>query len=106
DAAGGGEDPHLAHAAAEHLAVNAGFVYEFLRADDHGANRGAQALGQAEHNRVEMSCHGGDVNTESDGGIEYARTVEMDFELRGVCVPTDFVDPLDGIRCAAGHVVG
>ena len=90
DAACGGEDPNLAHAAAEHLAVNAGFVYEFLRANDHGANWGAQALGEAEHNRVEISCHCGHVDTEGNGGIEDARAVEMDSELGSMGARADF----------------
>src|SRR5437879_90937 len=44
-----GEDASLAHATAEHFAVDAGFVDEALRADDHGAYGRAETLRQAEH---------------------------------------------------------
>ena len=44
-----GEYTSLAHATAEHFAVDAGFVDEDLRADDHGTDGCAEAFRKAEH---------------------------------------------------------
>ena len=52
DQAGRGEDPRLAHAAADHLPRPARAPDHVLRADDHRADRAGQALREAERDGV------------------------------------------------------
>src|ERR1051325_7603324 len=105
DEAGCGDNAGLAHAAAKHFAIDAGLVDEFLRADNHGADGGAKAFREAEHDGIEIARHLRDGFTESDGGVEDARAVEMDLEVRGVSVSTDFVDLFCRIERAACHIM-
>src|SRR5262249_48883148 len=105
-AAGGGKDADLSHASAKHLAVNAALFDETARAYDHGADGRAESFRKAEHHRVKIFCDGGNAYTECVGGVEDARTVEVNFQPGNVCLGADVVDTVDGISSAAGHIVG
>ena len=75
--AGRGDDAGLAHAAAEHLAVAPRLGDELLRAAEHGADRAAQALREAERDRVAVRREAGDRDAELHGGVEDARAVDV-----------------------------
>ena len=101
-----GEDADLAHAAAEHLAVDAGAFDEFAGTDDHGADGSTEAFGKTEHDGIAFPGHVGDVVVESDSGIEDAGSIEVNFQAEGVSLIANFVDAIGGINGAAGHVAG
>src|SRR5690349_4274308 len=78
--AGGGEDAGLAHATAEQLADAAGFLNEVARAGEDGADGGAEALGEAEHDAIHLGGEPRGGDAESDGGVEEARAIQMNGE--------------------------
>ena len=110
DEAGCGEDACLAHAAAEGFAVDAGFCDGFFAADEHGANRGAEAFRKAEHDGVEAAGEGAgvfeDVARKGGGGVEDAGSVEVDGEAAFAGFGPDLFEDREGRYGAAGEVGG
>lgn len=94
------------HASTEHFAIDARLLDEFSRADDHGTDGSPETLGETEHDGVAFFRHVHDRLVESDGGVEDAGTVEMDFQARGVGLIADFVDAFGWVDGATGHVGG
>src|SRR5690242_6044106 len=78
--AGGGEDTSLAHAAAEQLADAPRFFDEVARAGEDGADGGAEAFGEAEHDAIHLGgkVRGGEA--QGDSGVEEAGAVQVDGE--------------------------
>ncbi len=78
DEPGRREHAHLAHPAAEELARAARASDERARADDHRADRGAEALGQAERDAVRGRGQGRGAHPERDSGIEQPGAVDVE----------------------------
>ena len=74
------EQARLAHGAAEHLAETAGAGDQLGTAGEGAADRGAEALGEAEGDGVDLRriCRGSD--TERDAGIEEPRPIDVHVE--------------------------
>src|SRR5262249_39756761 len=70
-----GKDSRLAHASTEHFAVDASFVDEFLRTDDHRANRRAESFRKAEHYGVETARHVSNRFAERNRGVENSSAI-------------------------------
>ena len=86
DQAGRRENAGLAHASTERLAIDARAIDGGARADEYGAYRCAEALGEAEVYGVEAARQLCDADAQSDGRIEDTRSVEMRGQA-GVCGP-------------------
>ena len=80
------KNARLAHAAAESLAINAAAIDQLCIADEQRSHRRAQPLRQAKHHRVGFGCQLCNRNSERDGGIEHARSVQMHWQSGGVYV--------------------
>ena len=105
DEAGGGEDAGLAHAATERLADRTGAINAVLGADEHGADRGAETLGQAEVDRGEAAGDFGDGQIEGGSGVEDARSIEMNRETGLFGASPDGFEGGERSDGAAGHIV-
>ena len=77
EAGAGGDDARLAHRAAEHLLVAAGFGDQVGGACEAGADRGAEALGEVDPGGFEAPREGGGGLAGGDGGVEEAGAVEV-----------------------------
>ena len=75
-----GDDPGLAHRAAEEVLLAPGALDQLARAREQRAERAAQALRETERDGVEAGGDLGGVDAERDGGVEQARAVEVDRE--------------------------
>ena len=75
--AGGRQVPDLAHPAAQHLAESVGPADRRPVADQHTADRGTQALGEAQRHGVHVGGPRFDAHADCDGGIEQAGPVEV-----------------------------
>ncbi len=105
DETGGGEDAGLAHASAERLTDRASAIDVVLRADEHGADRRAETLREAEVDGGEAAGDFGDGQVEGGGGVEDACTIEVDGKA---CLLRSGPDGFQGVERgdgAAGHIV-
>ncbi len=72
-----GQDAGLTHAATQHLAPASRAGNHLRRTDQHGPDRCAEALGQANGNRIETFCECGRCLPTGNRGIEDARSIQM-----------------------------
>jgi hypothetical protein len=102
----GGEDAGLAHGAAEHLAEAEDTGDGGLVAGDGGTGGGAQALGEAAGDGVEIPGVAGGVDAGGRGGVPDAGAVEVQLESKFAGAAGDPVDLLQGPDGAAAAVLG
>ncbi len=75
--AGGGDDPGLAHGAAEQVLLAPRALDRLGRAGEQRAERAAQALREAERHGVEVPADRRRRDARRDGGVEEPRAVEV-----------------------------
>ena len=78
DEPGGGDDPRLAHAAAQQLSRPPRAGDERAVADDEGADRAGEALREAERDRVGRGGELARRHPEGHRGVEEPRPVDME----------------------------
>lgn len=106
DDACGGEDSRLAHSAAEEFALTVGALDEFARSADDGADGGGESFAEAEGERVDVLGEGFHVHVLGGGGVEDARSVEVDFESVLLGKFADLLEIAGGLEDSAAAVVG
>lgn len=72
--------PRLPHASAHHFPYPSGFADEFGLSCEHGTNRSAQPLGQANGNAVELGANSQRAFSGLYQGIENSRPIEVQFQ--------------------------
>ena len=91
--AGGRDDPGLAHRAAEAVLAAAGLRHRLARAREEGAERAAEALREAERDRVEASRRSRrPAPRVAIDCVEQPRAVEVDDEVELARASDDLVD--------------
>src|SRR5262245_13166931 len=106
DEAGCGKHPRLPHAASEHLADRATALDEVARTENQRSDWGAQALAEAELDRVEVPRHVRHFFLQGGCRIEHACAVEMNVNALLMRAVADLVGNSGGKHGAAGHVGG
>ena len=105
DQPGGGENSCLAHASAERFTKIARPLDVIPAAHQHGADRGAQALGEAEHDRGKATGQPVYRRIQRGGGIEDAGAIEMHGQAGIGGAGPDFLRYLERHHRATGQVV-
>ena len=72
-----GNDADLPHAAAEELAVPAGFLHRLLGSRQRGTNGSAESLAEADAHGVEVLAPGGRLDASRCDSVEQPGPVEM-----------------------------
>ena len=103
--AGGGQDAALAHGAAQDLPVLPGPGDKLPAPRQHRANRGAEALGKAEHYRIGVFCHLGGGDPPGHGGVKEPGPVHMHHQAAGLGGGVDGLHLLQGDHPAGGQGV-
>ena len=75
--AGCGDDPGLAHGAAEEVLLAPGALDQLVRAGEERAERTAKALGEAERDGVEARREGRGLDTQGGGRVQESRAVQV-----------------------------
>ena len=102
----GGQNPRLAHAAAQPFAVEAALGDQAGLTGQHGTHGRAQSLRQAEHDGIHRSHDLSHLHVHCRGRVEDPRAIHVHLQTALVRAIADFPDDAQRVDGSARHVVG